>query len=428
MTPLPPGWVAVRLDDVSELPTRSSAITGVGDLPVLTFKGLKANGEIQLGAPVPSALAAERGMTQVVPGDSVLSAQGHVSGWVGKKVGLVREPAYAASTLQVVRPIESLIDPRLLTHQLSARRTYERLQEMAGARTSLSRRTFLELDIVLPPLNEQRRIVAAIEEQFSRLDAAEESLGSARIRVAQLRATAIERAAPKEAPMVRIGDLVAAGRKLAYGVLQPGEHVEDGVPLVRVGDIEGGSIATSGLKRIAQAVADAYPRTRLRGGEVLLTLVGTIGRTAVVPDSLTDANVARAVGVIPVEADVCARYVAIVLGRPSAMERLGRLAHEVARKTLNLEDVRRFEIPIPSLDEQQRIAADTEHQLSVIEAMHASIEAALGRSTSLRWSILDGAFRGALVPQDQADEPASIALGRNRAERTALSRVRDKAR
>jgi type I restriction enzyme S subunit len=89
-----------------------------------------------------------------------------------------------------------------------------------------------------------------------------------------------------------------ADRPIAYGVLQPGEDREDGVPLVRVCDIADGLVNIDGLKRINSTIANAYPRTQLHGGEVLLTLVGSVGRTAVVPASLKYANVARAVGVL----------------------------------------------------------------------------------------------------------------------------------
>jgi type I restriction enzyme S subunit len=88
-------------------------------------------------------------------------------------------------------------------------------------------------------------------------------------------------------------------RPCAYGVLQPGGDVAGGVPIIRVGDINNGRINVAALKRISLLIAASYPRTELRGGEVLLTLVGAIGRTAVVPEALKGANTARAVGVIP---------------------------------------------------------------------------------------------------------------------------------
>ena len=73
----------------------------------------------------------------------------------------------------------------------------------------------------------------------------------------------------------------------------------------------------------------------------------------------------------------------------------------------------------PPLEEQQRIVAEVEERLSVIDALRDAIEAAKRRSAALRRSILERAFRGDLVPQDPTDEPAQALLERIRAARDA---------
>lgn len=99
-----------------------------------------------------------------------------------------------------------------------------------------------------------------------------------------------------------VEELGPPDRPSAYGVLQPGEETESGVPFVRVGDIADGRVAQANLKRISPQIAAAYPRTQLEGGELLITLVGTIGRAAIAPSELRGANVARAVAVVPLSA------------------------------------------------------------------------------------------------------------------------------
>jgi type I restriction enzyme, S subunit len=92
-------------------------------------------------------------------------------------------------------------------------------------------------------------------------------------------------------------------------------------------------------------------------------------------------------------------------------------SHEVARKTLNLEDVRTAVVAVPPLAEQERIVAEVERRLSVVEEMEATVEASLRRAERLRQTILKRGFEGRLVPQDPSDEPASALLARIRAER-----------
>jgi type I restriction enzyme S subunit len=74
-------------------------------------------------------------------------------------------------------------------------------------------------------------------------------------------------------------------------------------------------------------------------------------------------------------------------------------------------------VALPPLAEQQRIVAEVERRLSVVEELEAIIAANLKRTERLGQSILKQAFEGKLVPQDPNDEPASVLLERIRAER-----------
>ena len=74
-----------------------------------------------------------------------------------------------------------------------------------------------------------------------------------------------------------------------------------------------------------------------------------------------------------------------------------------------------------SFDEQRRIVARVDEQLSATDALRAAIEQACRRSASLRRAVLERAFRGELVSQDPSDEPASVLLERIASERAATT-------
>ena len=90
---------------------------------------------------------------------------------------------------------------------------------------------------------------------------------------------------------------------------------------------------------------------------------------------------------------------------------------QVGQANVNGSKLKRFPIPLPPADEQVRIMAEVERQLSFIEACERAAEAGLNRSAALRRSVLKAAFEGRLVPQDSSDEPASDLLKRIHAER-----------
>jgi len=153
-----------------------------------------------------------------------------------------------------------------------------------------------------------------------------------------------------------LGDLVEPTRGISYGIVQPGSPVPDGVPIVRVSDVRNGRIAVGDPLRVAESIEAAYARTRLRGGELLLTLVGTVGETAVVPPALAGWNTARAVAVIPVRGEIGAYWVQIALRSPVVQELIGSRLNTTVQATLNLRDVAELPIVLPPPRERDAIA------------------------------------------------------------------------
>lgn len=153
-----------------------------------------------------------------------------------------------------------------------------------------------------------------------------------------------------------LGDLVEE-RGVCYGIVQPGSGTSDGVPIVRVNNIRKGLIDTADMLRVESRIEDKFRRSRLRGGEVLLTLVGTLGEVAVVPEKLRGWNVARAVGVIPVREDPGSLWVSICLRSAFIQRCIRAWATTTVQATFNLRDLVNLPIPIPPTTTRQAIAS-----------------------------------------------------------------------
>lgn len=379
-------------------------------------------------------------IVKCAPGDALIV-------WDGARSGLVGKALEGAVGSTLARLHSDIFETDYLRLFLSTKFGELNTRTKGVGIPHLDPRVIGELLIPVAPLAEQRRIVKAIETRFTRLDAAFGALERARTNLKRYRASILEAACdgrltsgvaalgqrssppstrgsalPSDWNRSTLEQLNPVGRQCAYGILQPGPDVPGGVPIVRVQDIREGRVDLSNLKRVKRRIAAAYPRTRLKGGEVLISLVGAIGRTAVAPPELAGANTARAVGVIPIRASIEPKWVEFSLRRPSMVARLTSLAHEVARKTLNLEDVRATSVSVPPRETQRSLIDDVDRCFSIADKVDAEVEDGLEGCNRLRDAILSRAFEGRLVPQDPSDEPARVLLERIRAATRTISK------
>ena len=151
-------------------------------------------------------------------------------------------------------------------------------------------------------------------------------------------------------------DTCSQKNSITYGVVQPGAALEDGKPLIRVNNFRDRHLDLSDVMYIAPEIESKYSRTRLCGGEVLLTVVGSVGQVVVVPKQLTGFNVARAVAVIHPLPHIEPDWIAICLRSPLSQHLLGSRANTTVQTTINLKDVRALPIPIPPEAERRVIA------------------------------------------------------------------------
>ncbi len=173
-------------------------------------------------------------------------------------------------------------------------------------------------------------------------------------------------------------DSCAIPGSISYGVVQPGAPVVDGVPIIRVNNFKDFRLDLSEVMRVAPEVEAKYGRTRLSGGEVLLTLVGSVGQVAEVPPGCSGFNVARAVGVVKPANGIDSRWIAICLRSPLSQHLLGTRANTTVQTTINLKDVRALPIPIPPLAERSQIAAfisALDDRIALLRETNATLEA-----------------------------------------------------
>jgi len=143
---------------------------------------------------------------------------------------------------------------------------------------------------------------------------------------------------------------------LAYGVLKPDKYDgADAIPIIRILDVSEGTIHRAGLERISPRQDEEFARTRVAADDVLISVVGTIGRSAVVPNNLGHANLSRALCRVQLNHLVLPGFLHAYCQSRAFMEQANSIPAGTAQRVLNLGDLRQFDVTLPPPHEQARI-------------------------------------------------------------------------
>lgn len=179
---------------------------------------------------------------------------------------------------------------------------------------------------------------------------------------------------PVDWDCVPLASLADPMRPVCYGVVQPGPEDPHGVRFIRGGDLAGNRVS-SDLRTITPAVSTQYRRTLLRGGEIIIALVGYPGATAIVPAELAGANLARQVGLVALRNKDLAPFVYQFLTSPGGQRAILRPLVGSAQQVINIDALKKVPVPLPPLGEQRRIAEILGAWDEAIEKVQALIQA-----------------------------------------------------
>jgi type I restriction enzyme, S subunit len=292
------------------------------------------------------------------------------------------------------------------------------------AQPKLTQADLNRLCVPVPPTAEQNRITAAIEEQFSRLDAGVAMLERVRQNIKRMRAAIFESAVTEWIgegfPQIRLGDVLR--EPLRNGHSAKADPLGT-IPVLTLTAVTLDDFGTHNIKMTAanpKRVRDLW----IQPGDLLIErsntreLVGTAclyrGRPnlAVYPDLVIRARV---------DDRVVPEYAELVLKAPRSRRYFQQRAQGISgtMPKIDQQAIEDLVFTLPSPEMQAAIVQEAERRLTLLGSLQGGLELVAKRSSSLRSSILTAAFSGQLASQDPNDEPASVLLERIAAERTA---------
>ncbi len=459
---LPAGWVQTTLGEVATWGSGGTPKSGVaqyygGDIPWILSGDLDDKPLHEATSKItPDGLNSSS--AKWVPEGSVLIA---MYGATIGKLAITRRSVTTNQAVAFATPFRDLMDERFLFWYLRSQRDALRKAGKGGAQPNISQTILKAWPVVVPPLAEQRRIVEALEDHLSRLDAAAASVINAKRRMRPLAAAILDDVAlgvilgrgvdsntARDSRKMLVGsqskrfdygslaalppgwfwrrasdvcDFISSGSTPKAHLMQSGDGE---IPFLKVYNItqDGRIDFTNKPTYIDSATHEnQMKRSRVRPGDVLTNIVGPpLGKTAVVPERYAEWNINQAIVAFRAGSDIHPAWLALVLRSPYVLGLLQKTAKATAGQfNVALSTCRELPLPVPPINIQLELVAQAAELLAGADRLAAQVMPLTTCSEHLRQAILRRAFTGQLVPQKITDEPASALLNRIRAEREA---------
>lgn len=422
-----PGWPRVPLGCVATIqngfPFKSEYFQSAGGDPLIRIRDV-TSGRTETryaGPPVDGYW--------VAPGDLIVGMDGDFNCRIwGSERGLLNQRVCK------ITPDARVLDLRFLAFLLPG---YLRLINEATHSVTvkhLSSKTLQEIPLPLPPLAEQRRIVAKLDALTTRTDRARADLDRIPALAGRYKQAVLEKAFSGEMiPLQSVAETVTIEGVAAHvfdgpfgSNLRSADYVPAGVRVVRLENIGHLEFIEHKETYITEAKFDGLRRHSLQSDDVLFSsFVDEQVRVCVLPELATPAINKADCFCVRLDRSRCdPRFLAFRLASRSTFEHFEAQVHGATRPRINLRQLKAFEFHLPPLHIQEEIVRRIDTAFAEIDRLTTEAAAARRLLDRLDQAILAKAFRGELVPQDPADEPASVLLERIRAERAAAPKAR----
>lgn len=226
-----------------------------------------------------------------------------------------------------------------------------------------------KLDVVV-------RIIALRQQELQRLD----DLVKARF---------VELFGDGNHPHIALIDLIIEGAGLSYGIVQPGDDGTGDMGVLRPVDMVDGKISTASIKYIDRSIGDGFKKTELYGDELLITVRGTTGITALTDIRFNGMNVTRGIAVVRYDRNkINPVYLNAYLNTDESQRYIQEHTRGATLQQINLSDLRVQQIMVPPLALQEQMAAFIEQ----IDKSKVAVQKALDETQLLFDSLMQKYF------------------------------------
>lgn len=359
-----------------------------GTIPWIIIGDLN-DGFVDSAATMITELGLKNSSAKMIPAGTLLVA---MYGSIGK-LGITRIEcctnqaiAYAKELYKVTTEymfyFMSMLKPKLLT------------MGKGGTQQNISQTVLNSLYVIVPPLPEQRRIVAIIEELFSELDKGVAELQKVKTQLKIYRQAVLNEAFSWCESQAKINDVCVC---VSDGDHMPPPKAKAGIPFVMISNIVNNRICWDETNFVGlEYYQNIGERRTPQKGDVLYTVTGSYGIPVLV-DFDRKFCFQRHIALLRPNEKVHQKFLYYAMQNPKTYQQATSKATGTAQKTVPLSVLREIMIPMASLDKQCIIVKEIESRLSVCDKIEQTVDESLKKAEQLRQSILKQAFEGKLV-------------------------------
>lgn len=394
---LPDGWQWVKLGDVCETtsggtPSRNVASYYDGDIHWVKSGDLN-DGYIQDTEELISELAIKNSSAKIFPSGTLLIA---MYGATVGKLGILNIDAATNQAVCAIFTNDNLIRDYLFLYLLNKRQDLIEIS-FGGAQPNISQNIIRGIKIPLPPLSEQKRIAAILNEQMEAVEKARKAT-EAQLEAAKALPAAYLRAVfeSEEANSWERKTLNEVCWDISDGSHFTPTYVSDGVPFLSVKDIRETRINFDDCRFItAEEHQQLCKRCKPEKGDVLYTKVGTTGIAKAI-DIDKEFSIFVSVALLKVKSNILPEYLEKVLNSPLCKSQAEQLTQGAANRNLVIKDLKQIELNVPPIPRQKQIASTLTEQMQEVERLKQNLKEQLDTINKLPAVLLRRAFNGEL--------------------------------